>query len=436
MLGLKANKVLSNENAETLNDTALIQNFAQNPTQLILLDELDSVIENVALELSHVSTSKKRQLALLNRLDMMLQTIEKYQDEVPILSSTRSTIVLVKLTYLERKSDFFNSDEILDAVEKHKSSIQFGNYQKQVQRIRKKALSKKLNSVCQDEGLLWFQQRVDIENMNLAEVNVFFNWYNDKNIPQALEIVRLGKQQILEQIRKDITKEANALVRTYPWLEKLLHKKEAILGKGKSGIVLESAKSNTVIKIYHSGDIPSLISEFNTHADFRDAIRYGKLARTAYGNPFVPDWVQIPDIYQIPNPAATKVWERTYLMDRVKGVTLKRWVYLKLNEYQSKLKPFTTSEIQSLSEIEFEELLEKRNLLHYFVYRTLPLKAKNELLPEVFFKAFENDPIRTKGLQQALEYLRDEHQLVHKDLHWKNILIGDKGKVYLIDFAP
>jgi thiamine kinase-like enzyme len=60
---------------------------------------------------------------------------------------------------------------------------------------------------------------------------------------------------------------------------------------------------------------------------------------------------------------------------------------------------------------------------------------EGELLPEIFFKAFENDTEKTCGLQQALKYLKDEHRLVHDDLHWKNILIDEQGEIYLIDFG-
>ncbi|OQY54064.1 MAG: hypothetical protein DRR08_14755 [Candidatus Parabeggiatoa sp. nov. 2] len=60
---------------------------------------------------------------------------------------------------------------------------------------------------------------------------------------------------------------------------------------------------------------------------------------------------------------------------------------------------------------------------------------EGELLPEVFFQAFQNEPKKTKGLEQALKYLRDEHSLVHPDLHWKNILIDSQNEIYLIDFG-
>ncbi|HAI69497.1 MAG TPA: hypothetical protein DCM38_08685 [Gammaproteobacteria bacterium] len=438
LLGAKANNTLSQEQFEAINDAAIIEKFAECPTQLTRLDELDNVIENIALELNNVSTKLARQKALLNRLDRMLQTIAQYQDKVPILSSTLSTIVLKKLSYLERHSDSLCSDDLLDWLNNTQSLIQLGHYVKQVDRIRKKALSKKLNTIAPNEGLLWFQQRVDIENMNLVEVNIFLDWYNKKAIPQAKEIVQLGKQKILDKIHQETTSDAMALMRRYPWLEKLLLQGQTInlVGKGKSGIVVESAKSNTVIKIYHSGDTENILQEVKTHLVFRDAIRLGKLARTVDGKPPIPDWLEVPNLYQIPNLTATEVSRRTYIMDRIAGITLKRWVYLKLDAYRSKLEPFTDQEILALSEIEFEALLEKRNLLHYFVYRTSALKVKNELLPEVFLKAFENDIEKTTGLQQALAYLRDEHQLVHPDFQWKNILIGDHREIYLIDFAP
>ncbi len=281
----------------------------------------------------------------------MLQTIAQYQDKVPILSSTLSIIILKKLNYLERYSDSLCSDDLLDWLNNNQSFIQLGHYAKQVQRIRKKALSKKLNTVAPNEGLLWFKQRVDIENMNLVEVNVFFDWYNNrKAIPQAEEIVRLGKQKMLDKIHQKTTSYAMALMRTYPWLDKLLLKGETInlVGKGKSGIVLESAKSNTVIKIYHSGDTENILQEVNNHVNFQNAIQTGKLARTADGKQCIPNWVHVPNIYQIPNPAATHVMERVYIMDRVKGMTLKRWVYLKLDAYRSKLEPFTDQEICTL----------------------------------------------------------------------------------------
>jgi len=438
ILGIKTNQTLTKERAELLNDAAIIKKVVENPTQFTLVDELDNLIENIKLELNQVSISKERQRVLLDRLALMLQMIEKYKDEVPILSSMLSTIIFFKLTYLEKHADSFSSDEILNAIENNQLFIQRGNYEKQIQRIRKKVLLKKLNRLSQDKGLLWFKQQVDIENMTLVEINVFFDGYHGKNIPSAQEIIRLGKQKMLALIRQEIASDTIALVRTYPWLKELLLEggKINLIGKGKSGIVLESTKSNTVIKIYHSGNIDDIRAEVKNHADFWDAIEYGKLAKTINGNPCIPDWIQVPDVYQIPNPTAIDVWERTYLMGRVRGMTLKRWVYLKRDEYRSKLKPFTEQEIQNLSEIEFEKLLEKRNLLHYFVYHTSPLKIKNELLPIIFFKAFENKPEKTKRLQQALEYLRDEHQLVHNDLHWKNILIDEQGEIYLIDFAP
>jgi len=120
-------------------------------------------------------------------------------------------------------------------------------------------------------------------------------------------------------------------------------------------------------------------------------------------------------------------------MEQVTGITLKRWVYLKRDEYRSKLEPFTEQEIRSLSEVEFEKLVEIREgemLTYYNIYPEV-----GELLPEVFFQAFPNDPKKTEGLEQALKYLRDEHHLVHPDLHWKNILIDHQENIYLIDFG-
>jgi hypothetical protein len=355
ILKTKANKTLSKEMSEARNDVALIKKLAKNPTQQTILNKLDNVIDNIALELNSVSTKNARQKALLNRLDKMVQTIDKYKDKESGLFSTISTIVSIKLTYLESKSDSLSSYEILDWLNKYKPFILPKDYAKQVQRIRKKALSQKLNTLCKNEGLQWFKQRVDIENMNLVEVNVFFDWYNRKDIPQAQEIVLLGKQKMLNQIQQETT--VMELMRTYPWLEKLLLKGETIslVGKGKSGIVLETAKSNTVIKISHSGDTENyLLSEAKNHADFRNAIGEGKRKKK------VPYWVHVPDIVQIHNPATTEARKLAYIMDRVDGITLKRWVYLKLDEYRSKLEPFIEQEIRSISEVEFEKLVKRR----------------------------------------------------------------------------
>ena len=65
LLGAKANHALSQEQSEAINDAIIIERFAECPTELTLLDELDNVIEHIALELSHVSTKQARQKALL-----------------------------------------------------------------------------------------------------------------------------------------------------------------------------------------------------------------------------------------------------------------------------------------------------------------------------------------------------------------------------------
>jgi len=346
-----------------------------------------------------------------------------------------------KLTYLENKLDVLCSDEILDWLSHNQSLIQLGEFSEQAQRIRKTVFSQKLET--QTTDLPWFKQRFDrnIEKVNLDEVNLFFDWYNEsgKNIREAVEIVRLGKQKILDKIQQEITKEAMDLVRIYPWLEKLLPEGEkSIVGKGQSGIVVMGEAPNTAIKILDlSEELPPetqlerLQIEVQIHNEFRQAIESGKLPTFDEKQP-VPNWVHVPKIKKITNPTASKLHDRAYHMELVDGMTLRRWVYLKLDEYHVKLEPFTEQDIRGLSEIEFDKLVEKRKA-NIKVYKTFIDRENWELLPEVFSKAFPN---KTEGLQQTLKYLKDTHGLVHSDLHWKNILIDDQGKIYLIDFGP
>ncbi|MEK8015953.1 MAG: hypothetical protein VSS75_003730 [Candidatus Parabeggiatoa sp.] len=431
MLGVKADKALSQEMSEALNDAAIMEKLAKKPTQQTILNDFYHAIDNIALELSNVSTKKDRQKALLNRLDMMLEKLNN-DDNIP--SILPSTIVSIKRQYL----DSLSSDEILDWLKKYRLFILAEDYSKQVQKIKKKALSKRLENP--NDSLQWLKDNLD--NMSLAEVNVFFDWYhkNGKKISellqsQAQEIVRQGKQKMLAKIRQETTEEASKLVLNPPELRKLLSGEDTrLVGTGANGIVLESKQANTVIKISHSGDTErNLLREVNNHADFLNAILSGKLARTPDGNQCIPDWVHVPDIYQKPNLVATEVRKQAYIMEQVTGITLKRWVYLKRDEYQSKLEPFTEQEIRSLSEVEFEKLVEIREgemLTYYNIY-----PEEGELLPEVFFQAFPNDSKKTAGLEHALKYLRDEHHLVHPDLHWKNILIDHQENIYLIDFG-
>jgi len=312
------------------NDAIIIEKLAHQQT---IINELYNVIDNIALELSNVSTT--RQKPLLNRLDMMLEKINNY-DNIPSIIPT--TIVSIKVQYL----DSLSSDEILDWLKKYRSFLLAEDYSKQVQKIKKKELSKRLENP--NEGLQWLKDNID--NMTLAEVNVFFDWYNNISKPlrsQTQEIVRQGKQKMLAKIRQETIEEASNLVLDPPELRELLSEGGTrLVGTGANGIVLESKQANTVIKISHSGDTErTLLREVNNHADFQNAILSGKLARTPDGNQCVPDWVHVPDIYQKPNPTATDVRKRAYIMELVTGMTLKRWVYLKLDEYWSKLEPFT-----------------------------------------------------------------------------------------------
>jgi len=189
--------------------------------------------QNIALELSNVSTKKDRQKALLNRLDMMLEKINN-DDNIP--SILPSTIVSIKRQYL----DFLSSNEKLDWLKKYRLFIPAEDYSKQVQKIKKKVLSKRLENP--NDGLQWLKD--NIENMSLAEVNVFFDWYHRKNSSeplqsQAQEIVRQGKAKMLAKIRQETTKEASNLVLNPPELRELLSGDETrLVGTGANGIVL------------------------------------------------------------------------------------------------------------------------------------------------------------------------------------------------------
>lgn len=350
-------------------------------------------------------------------------------------------LVDTKLTYLERMLNVLSSDEILGWLNHNQSLIQLGDFSAQAQRIRKTVFSQNIENPT--AGLPWFKQRIDrnIDKVNLDEVNMFFDWYNEsgKNIPEAVEVVQMGKQKMLDKVRQETMEYAGDLVRTYPWLEKLLpYGEKSLVGKGQSGIVVMGEAPNTAIKILDLlENIPPekqserLEIEVQIHNEFRQAIESGKLS-TYDGNQPVPNWVHVPKIKKLINSTASKVCDRAYNMELVDGVTLKRWVYLNLDEYWSNLEPFTEQEIRVLSEIEFDKLVEKIKV-NINVYQTFVDMDTGEILPEIFYKAF---PKKTKGLQQALRYLKDEHQLVHPDLQWKNILIDEQGDIYLIDFAP
>ncbi len=68
------------------NDAIIIEKLAHQQT---IINELYNVIDNIALELSNVSTT--RQKPLLNRLDMMLEKINNY-DNIPSIKIGRAHV--------------------------------------------------------------------------------------------------------------------------------------------------------------------------------------------------------------------------------------------------------------------------------------------------------------------------------------------------------
>jgi hypothetical protein len=432
----KRNKEAYEDISDFLKDASILKKLAKNVSQEKNLNKLYQIIDNIALELSHLSIKPERQKILLNRLDKMLEMIDKFQNPKFEFSSIISSIVSIKLTDFKRRANSLSSNEIVNWLNQYRSFIPSKDYIEQLEYIRKKSLCENLNTVAPNNVLQCFKQSVDIENMNLLEINVFFDWYNKnrKNISDLLEsqvqeILQLGKRKILEQIYQETRQEANNLLLEHAELPKLLSEGEiSLLGRGGNGIILESEEANTVLKIFYSNNTQKhILSEVKNHADFLDAIAEGKRQKK------IPDWIHIPNIVQIPNFRATDIRERAYIMDRIDGITLKRWIYLKLNEYREKLEPFMISEIRAISEVEFEKLVKKRQGDMASYYNIYP--QEGELLPEVFFKAFENNTDKKIGLHQTLKYLKEEHHLVHDDLHWKNILIDAQEEIYLIDFG-
>jgi hypothetical protein len=333
-----------------------------------------------------------------------------------------------KIAYLEKNLDKFSSEKALDWLNHNQSFIQLGEFSEKAKKIRSLIFFKKLEHIDYD----WFEKRF---SKSIDEINIFFDLYK-KNMPEMTKIVQLGKQKMLEQIRKETKQETNELIQTHAWLKELLpeeKEEQNIVGKGKSGIVVTSEQMNMVIKILDLSEelslkkqLEQLQVEIQTHDKFWEAIYLGK---KLINHP-IPQWLHASEIIKIANPMAPHIHNRTYLMERIKGVTLKRWVYLKLEKYRTTLAPFTEQEIKKLSEIEFDKLLEKRNSK---IKPDGTFPKKGELFPSIFSEVF---PEKSKELQQALEYLRESQNLIHPDLQWKNILIDDKEQIYLIDFAP
>ena len=132
---------------------------------------------------------------------------------------------------------------------------------------------------------------------------------------------------------------------------------------------------------------------------------------------------------EIPNSVASLL----YMMEKVHGISLKRFAFLTVKRFQKKLYPFTESEIRALSEFEFEIFLKIRKI------SIDEFQTKNDFVPDLFFETFP--PHTTLGnkfqnIKEILVRLKAHEKVLHTDLHSDNILINDDTEtLYLIDFG-
>jgi hypothetical protein len=117
--------------------------------------------------------------------------------------------------------------------------------------------------------------------------------------------------------------------------------KLTILGKGQKGLIVESKKSNSVIKIgIDEKSHIDLINEVRNHNIFLDKIAEGKFEQK------IPEWIKVPDIVSVIEPDQKNPFR--YAIERINGNTLKKIELVKsdtLHEYREKISDFSDEEI-------------------------------------------------------------------------------------------
>lgn len=356
------------------------------------------------------------------------------------INNLNRQIIIRSIQYRKYYQKEIPPEQILEWINEH-PELEKGRLSDSVETLRYQSFYRKLNSF-EDSAMAikWFENKFD--SLKIDEINAFLDWFGHQQyfstMTKAEKMLQKSKDIVFQAIKEEIEQEKKTFFEKYPFFEEpsLDLTEINIAGRGNFATIVEFNSQNTVIKIpnepsdlFSSEGYLEILQEAENHLAFERAI--DRLKRTE-NNP-IPDWLAVPQIRKVPEEMPDSMADMLYMMEKVHGISLKRFAFLTVERLRNKLVPFTESEIRALSEFEFEIFLKKRKM------SADEFQTKNDFVPDLFFEAFPAHTYLGKKFQNIKEILasvENREKVWHTDLHSDNILFDEETEtVFLIDFG-